>query len=84
MPHHKQFKKSLRKTEKSNLRNRAAKSKLATLIKKVRLAANKDEASQALLGAVSIIDSTAQKGIIKKQTAARKKSRLFKFVSKIA
>ena len=81
MPHHDQFKKSLRQEAKRNLRNRMAKSRLATTIKKVKTAASQEEAQADLREAVSVIDSTAGKGIIKKTTAARKKSRLHKFVS---
>ena len=82
MPHHAQFKKSLKQDVRRNLRNRAAKSSLNTIIKKVRAAATKEEAQALLNGAVSIIDSTARKGIIKKETASRKVSRLTKFVNR--
>jgi len=81
VPHHAQFKKSLRKEVKRNIRNRMAKSRLRTMVKKVRTAPSKEEAEKILRHAVSIIDSTARKGIIKKTTAARKKSRLYKFIS---
>jgi len=81
VPHHAQFKKSLRKEAKRNLRNRMAKSRLRTMVKKVRTAPSKEEAEKILRQAVSVIDSTARKGIIKKTTAARKKSRLYKFIN---
>jgi small subunit ribosomal protein S20 len=81
LPHHIQFKKSLITNEKLQLRNRAAKSKLNTFIKKVNAAQSKEEGELALKDAVSLIDSTAHKGIIKKETASRKKSRLSKFVA---
>jgi small subunit ribosomal protein S20 len=84
MPHHNQFKKSIRKSEKSTLRNRAAKSKLNTFTTKVRTAKSKEDAVIALTNAVSVIDSTISKGIIKKETGARKKSRLYKFVAKMS
>ncbi len=83
MPHHSQFKKSLRQEPKRQFRNRAAKSRMATIVKKVKAATSKEEAQSALRDAVSVIDSTARKGIIKKTTAARKKSGLYKIVAKI-
>jgi len=82
--HHAQFKKSIRQIATRTLRNRIAKSRLRTTIKKVRTAPSKDEAQTALKKAVSIIDSSARKGLIKKQTAARTKSRLFKQVAKMS
>lgn len=81
MPQHRQFKKALKVNEKARKRNHAAKSRVATIIKKVKTANSKDEAHEALKTAVHIIDLTASKGIIKKTTAARKKSRLHKFVA---
>ena len=81
MPHHNQFKKSLRQNVKARMRNHSAKSRINTLIKKVKNAPSKEEAEQALRKAISVIDSTAHKGIIKKTTAARKKSRLHKNVA---
>lgn len=84
MAHHAQFKKSIRQDAKRNLRNRVAKSRLRTSIKKIRAAASKTDAETALKSAIPLIDSTARKGIIKKETAARTKSRLVKFVAKMS
>ncbi len=84
MAHHAQFKKSIRQDAKRNLRNRVAKSRLRTSIKKIRVAASKTDAEAALKSAIPLIDSTARKGIIKKETAARTKSRLVKFVAKMS
>lgn len=84
MAHHAQFKKSIRQDAKRNLRNRVAKSRLRTSIKKVRVAASKTDAEAALKSAIPLIDSTARKGVIKKETAARTKSRLVKFVAKMS
>ena len=81
MPHHSQFKKSLRKNVKARVRNHTAKSRVNTLIKKVKNAISKEEAEQSLRKAISVIDSTARKRIIKKTTAARKKSQLYKNVA---
>jgi small subunit ribosomal protein S20 len=81
VPHHVQFKKTLIQNEKLQLRNRSAKSRLNNMIKKVRAAESKEVGEKALRDAVALIDSTAHKGIIKKETASRKKSRLSKFVA---
>ena len=81
MPHHKQFKKDLKVSEMARLRNHAMKSRVANVIKKVRAAESKEEAQELFKTAASIIDSTSRKGVIKKETAARKKSRLSKFIS---
>ncbi len=81
MPYHQHFKKALKVNEKARQRNHAAKSRVATIVKKVKTANSQDEAREALKTAVSVIDLTARKGIIKKTTAARKKSRLYKVVA---
>lgn len=81
MPHHKQFKKDIKVSEKARVRNHAMKSRVANVIKKVRAAESKEEAQELFKTAASIIDSTSRKGVIKKETAARKKSRLSKFIS---
>ena len=59
--------------------NRAPKSELATALKKFRalLAAGKvEEAEKLLPETVALVDVSAKKGIIKKETADRKKARL--------
>jgi len=84
VPHHKQFEKALKQNEAARLRNRTIKSRVATFVKKVRTAQSKEEAEQLLSKTFSVIDTTARKGIIKKQTAARKKSRLAKLVAKMS
>ena len=71
--------KRLRQTLKRTERNRAAKSRLRTFVKRVRqalAAGNLEAATAAFRGAVAVIDQTASKGIIHPRTAARYKSRL--------
>lgn len=80
MPQHRQFKKAMKVNDKAAQRNKAAKTHVKTMVKKVKTASSKEEAQKAFITAVSSIDSTARKGIIKKETAARKKSRLHKLV----
>jgi small subunit ribosomal protein S20 len=71
--------KRIRVTERRTLRNKMVKSAVNTAIKKFEAAVNNgnfDEA-KALLSHVShVIDKAAAKGVIHKNAAARKKSRL--------
>lgn len=79
MPNTRSAAKRLRQTKGRTERNRSAKSRLRTSIKKVRLAldaGNREAAMAAFRAAVSIIDKTASKGVIHSRTAARYKSRL--------
>ena len=84
MPHHKQFEKALKQNDAARMRNRTVKSRVATFVKKVKNAQSREEAEKLLSKAFSVIDTTARKGVIKKQTAARKKSRLTKLVAKMS
>ena len=68
-------------------RNKAAKSKGETFVKKVYAAieaGDKAAADEALKAAISEISKAASKGIYHKSTASRKISRLTKAVNKIA
>jgi small subunit ribosomal protein S20 len=79
MPNTTSAAKRLRQVKGRTLRNRAAKSRLRTTIKKVRQAlqtGNRQGAIAAFRAAVAVIDRTASKGIIHARTAARYKSRL--------
>lgn len=65
-----------RQNEKARLRNKAVRSQLKTSIKRAEAAAGGDESAEALKAAISTIDRAATKGVIHKNAAARKKSRL--------
>ena len=83
----KSAKKRILTSEKRAARNQAVKSGVKTAVKKVRVAieqGNKEEAAKALLAATSAIDKAESKGIIKKNTASRKVSRLAQAVNKMA
>lgn len=72
-------KKRARQAERRRLRNASARSTMRTFVKKVLAAieaGSKDEAQQAYIKAVSVIDKAANKGIIHRNKAARHKSRL--------
>lgn len=68
-----------RQSEERRKRNKAVKSSVRTSVKRfVVLARKKDtnEAEAALKDMIKKLDSAARKGIIKKNAAARKKSRM--------
>jgi small subunit ribosomal protein S20 len=68
-------------------KNRATRSTMRTAVKKVRRATGAGDAKaaeSALADAVRILDKTAQKGVVHKNTAARAKSRLAAAVRKLA
>lgn len=83
MPQHKSAIKRLRQSKKRNDHNRTRRSKMRTLIKKVESATDKEEATKSLKDAVSFIDRLSVKGIIHKNTAARKKSQLTTYVNNL-
>ncbi|HDZ12668.1 MAG TPA: 30S ribosomal protein S20, partial [Bacteroidetes bacterium] len=73
--------KRIRTNEKARLRNKHYRSLMKTAIKKVRLAETKEIASANLNNAISILDRLAVKGIIHKNNAANKKSKLTQLVN---
>ena len=83
MAHHKSAKKRIRQNEVRRLRNKAALSEIKTLMKKVHDVKKKDEAEIILREAISKIDKNVSKGRLHKNTAARKKSKLVKFVNSL-
>jgi small subunit ribosomal protein S20 len=79
--------KRVRQTERKTAVNRLRKSRLRTQIRKLRrlVASNDSTGAQAeLAGTHSLIDRAAKWGIIKKNAAARYKSRLTANVSKLS
>jgi len=80
MPNIKSAKKELRKGIKRADFNRKIKENLKALLKKSRkaVAAKDSKAKDLVREAMKTLDKAAQKGIIKKNTCNRKKSRLHK------
>lgn len=78
MPNIKSAKKRVKIIETKTLRNKSIKSNLKTVIKgaQVAVADKSDSSEQAVKLAIKKIDQAAAKGIIHKNTAARKKSQL--------
>lgn len=83
MPNIKSAKKRVKVTETKNFRNKAIKSNLKTTIKKANTAIEtKEGTDEAVRLAVKKIDQAVAKGIMHKNTAARKKSALARKVNK--
>jgi len=85
MPNKKSAKKELRKSVKRQAQNNSIKAKAKDLIKnaKKQIEAKNVEVKKDFSQVVKAIDKMAKKGIIKKNTASRKKSRLQKKINKI-
>lgn len=87
MPNVKSAKKRVKTNEKSNIRNRQAKSALRTALKKAGAAitaGDLEAAKAALPVALSLIGKTAKKGMIHDNKAARQESRLTKKFNALA
>ncbi len=79
MPNIKSAEKRVLLTRVQNARNKAGRSELKTKLKKFEAAAeqgNKDAAAEAYTVAVKAVDHAVTKGLLHKNNAARKKSRL--------
>jgi len=84
MPITRSAKKALRSSNRKrgvNLRVKDAFSKAVKNVKKTA-SVGKKESSEALILAYKALDKAAKKGVIKKNTASRKKSRLAKMLKK--
>lgn len=78
--------KKARQAEKNRLHNRTVKTAIKTVTKKVETAVsqkNKEEARKAFIEASQVISTAASKGVIHKNTASRKISRLSKLANTI-
>ncbi len=81
MPQHKSSEKRMRTSKKENARNRAVKSTLKTMTKKLE-ASGADDAEAMYRELASELDRSAKKGIIPRRRADRKKSRLALAINK--
>jgi small subunit ribosomal protein S20 len=87
LANHKSALKRARQNEKKRLRNKSTKTRVKNVEKSVRLAVNensKETALNQLNAAQSAIDKAAKKGVIHKNTASRKLSRLSRQVNAIS
>jgi len=81
MPQHKSAGKRIRKSEKQRERNRAVRARVRTALRRLDEAPVAEQ-SESLRQATSELDNAVRKGVIKKNTANRKKSRLAKRVQR--
>jgi len=75
-----------KQNEKRRVRNRVYRGRARTFVKKANQAAadqNLEEARQATLEAISALDKAAEKGVLHKNNAARRKSRLMLRLAKL-
>ncbi|MFI5387276.1 MAG: 30S ribosomal protein S20 [Fimbriimonadales bacterium] len=87
MANKKSSKKDLRRIVKRTARNKAARTALKTYVKKARTAVAAgvaQETSAAISTVQKMLDKAAQRGIIHKNQAARRKSRAAKAANKAA
>jgi len=82
----KSAKKSVQQSRRRRLFNLRRDQKMKAMIKQIKSlikAKNKDQAAKILPETYKAIDKAAKRGVIKKNTANRKKSRLTKAIEKI-
>ena len=78
MPNIKSAKKRVLITKKETVLNNDVRASMKTAIKKVEKAQTKEDATTLAANAMKRIDNAASKGVIKANTASRKKSNLAK------
>lgn len=83
MTHSKQAAKRVRTNEKARLRNRAVRSGIKSAVK-AALTAAPEKRDSAVRQAVRRTDKAAKLGVLHKNTAARRKSRMQKALNKLA
>lgn len=85
MPNNPSAEKRMRQEQKRRLHNRSIKSLVKTQITKARQAINSEDPNSeaAVRTAVSELDRAAKKGVIHRNNAARRKSRLMKQLNSI-
>lgn len=81
MPQHKSAEKRIRQNEKRRKRNQSRKTKVRTKIKELKSLEDQDAAEALLNDVKGDLDRLAAKGVIHKNRAANKKSKLEKHVN---
>jgi len=87
MPNIKSAEKRVKQSEKRRIRNASQKSALRTAVKAAEVATTQNDvekAKEALLNATKKLDKAVTKGLLHKNAAARKKSRLAKKVNELS
>jgi small subunit ribosomal protein S20 len=83
MPQHQSAEKRIRQNEKRRKRNKSRKSNVRTKIKELEALEDKDAAEDLLNDVKGDLDRLAAKGVIHKNRAANKKSKLEKHVNNL-
>jgi small subunit ribosomal protein S20 len=83
MATHKSAKKRIRSNERRKEVNKTYSSKIKNSIKKVMESSNKEEAEKLYKDAVSVLDRGTTRGIIKKNTASRNKSKITRHLNSL-
>lgn len=83
MPNIKSAKKRLRQSQARRDRNRAVRSELRTRTKNLLATEDAAEAAEQYRVVTSLLDRAARKGVIPSNAAARSKSRLARYVSRL-
>ncbi len=83
MAHHKSAIKRIKTSQEARLVNRVYKKRMRRSIKALLNETDKEAATQQLGQTVSLIDKLAIKGIIHKNNAAHKKSRIMRYVNSL-
>jgi small subunit ribosomal protein S20 len=76
-----------RQNEKRRVHNKSFKTEVKSIARKIREAVDakkKEDAEKSYSELVKLVDSAVTKGLFKRNTAARKKSRMYHLISKIA
>ncbi len=81
MANHKSALKRAKQNEAKNLRNKAVRTRVRSAVKQVRNA-SPETAAETLVAAQSTIDRAAKKGVLHRNSASRKISRLQKLVNR--
>jgi small subunit ribosomal protein S20 len=82
MAHHLSAKKRIRTSLKANLRNRQYRSLLRTVLRKANEGDTPEVKRENFRAAISVLDKLVIKGIIRKNTASRRKSSLTRHADK--
>ena len=87
MPITKSAQKQVRVSERKRLRNQPIRSRCKTSVTKAEkliFSGKLEEAAAAVVEAVSMLDKAAEKGVLHKNNAARRKSRLMKRLNSLS
>jgi len=83
MANHKSAKKRIRSNEKKRLMNKMTTSRIKSTVKKVMESGNREEVEKNYKEAVALLDKSASKGRIHRNTASRKKAQLTRHLNSL-